>query len=337
MPSGVEFEGVIVFSNSQGGKTAVFCISLDIWGEVSVKAVVLHEYGGPDKLKHEDWEDPVIGERQVLVRVSAAGVNPIDYKLRSGAMKAFMPINFPIILGYDFSGVVRAVGPKVTEFAPGDKVFGRASGTYAQLVVADVPGVAKLPEHLDLVDAAALPVITNTGEQIITRGTKIEHGQTIVVTGAVGAVGRTAVWVARKAGAVVIAAVRGSQMKEAAELEANDVIALDDAASLDKLGFVDAVADTVGGDVGETMIGKVKPGGIFATVVGPPANAKLHPTVKVEMVQSTPDAGSMRSLAEAVAAGHLVIPIDRMVPLEDAASAHAAAEKGGIGKVLLIA
>jgi NADPH:quinone reductase-like Zn-dependent oxidoreductase len=302
-----------------------------------VKAVVLHEYGGPEKLKYEDWKDPVAGERQVLVRVSAASVNPIDCKIRSGAMKAFMPVNFPIILGYDFSGVVRAVGSQVTEFAPGDKVFGRASGTYAQLVAADVIGVAKLPEHLDLVDAAALPVITNTGEQIITRGTKIQPGQTVVVTGALGAVGRTAVWVARKAGAIVIAAVRSARVKEAASLEANDVIALDDAAALEKLGFVDAVADTVGGEDGETMIGKVKPGGIYATVVGPPANAKLHPTVRVEMIQSSPDAASMRSLAEEIAAGHLVIPIDRMVPLEDAASAHAAAQKGGIGKVLLIA
>lgn len=302
-----------------------------------MKAVVLHEYGGPEKLQYENWTNPGAAEGQVLVRVSAAGVNPIDYKLRSGAMQAFMPLNLPTILGYDFSGVVRTVGPNVTGFAPGDKVFGRASGTYAQFVAADTIGVAKLPEHLDLVDAAALPVITNTGEQIITRGTKIQPQQTLVVLGALGAVGRTAVWVARKAGAVVITAVRSSQLKAAAELDANDVIATDDEASLDRLGFVDAIADTVGGALAEKMIGKVKPGGIYATVVGPPANAKLHPTVKVEMIQSSPDASTIRSLAEDVAAGHLKIPIDRMLPLEDAAKAHAAAEKGGIGKILLIA
>jgi NADPH:quinone reductase-like Zn-dependent oxidoreductase len=304
---------------------------------VTLKAVVLHEYGGPEKLKYEDWADPVATEGQVLVRVSAAGINPFDYKLRSGAMKSLFPLNLPVILGYDFSGVVRAVGPNVTEFAPGDKVFGRASATYAQLVAADVAGVAKLPESLDLVEAAALPVITNTGEQLISRGTRIQPHQTVVVTGALGAVGRTAVWVARKTGAVVIAAVRSSQVTAAAELEANDVIALDDEASLQKLGFVDAVADTVGGAVGEKMIAKVKPGGIYATVVGPPANAALHPTVRVEMIQSSPDAGTIRMLAEDVAAGHLIIPIDRMLPLEEAAKAHAIAEKGGVGKLLLIA
>ncbi len=302
-----------------------------------MKAVVLHEYGGPEKLKYEDWADPVAAEGQVLVRVSAAGINPIDYKLRSGAMKAFMPINFPMIPGYDFSGVVRAVGSRVTAFAPGDKVFGRASGTYAQLVAADVVGVAKLPDHLDLVESAALPVVTNTGAQLITRGTKIQPRETVVVVGALGAVGRTAVWVARKTGAIVIAAVRSSQVEAAAELEANDVVAVDDPASLEKLGFVDAVADTVGGAVAEKMIAKVKPGGVYASVVGPPANAKMHPTVRVEMIQSSPDAAVIRALAEDVAAGHLIIPIDRMLPLEEAAKAHAIAEKGGVGKLLLIA
>ena len=302
-----------------------------------MKAVVLHEYGGPEKLKYEDWPDPQAGEGQVLVRVSAAGVNPIDYKLRSGAMKEFMPLTFPVILGYDFSGVVRAVGPNVKDFAPGDKVFGRTGSAYAQMVVADVIGVAKLPESLDLGEAAALPVITNTGEQLISRGTKIQKGQTVVVTGALGAVGRTAVWVARKAGAFVIAAVRSSQVKAAAALDADDVLALDDKASLEKLGFVDAVADTVGGEVAESLLGKVKPGGAFATVVGPPANAKLHPTVRVEMISSSPDPATMHSLGEDVAAGRLVIPIDRMLPLEEASNAHAAAEKGGVGKILLIA
>lgn len=317
---------------------ATWRIIVSISEEVStLKAVILHEYGGPEKLKYEDWADPVVAEGQVLVRVSAAGVNPIDYKIRSGAMLSFMPLNLPIIPGYDFSGVVRAVGPKVADFAPGDKVFGRASGTYAQLVAADIAGVAKLPEHLDLVDAAALPVVANSGEQLITRGTKIQPEQTVVVVGALGAVGRTAVWVARKAGAVVIAAVRSSQIKAAAELEANDIVATDDDTSLDRLGLVDAVADTVGGALAEKLIAKVKPGGIYATVVGPPANAKLHPTVKVEMIQAAPDASTIRSLAEDVAAGHLTIPIDRMLPLEEAAKAHAAAEKGGIGKILLIA
>jgi NADPH:quinone reductase-like Zn-dependent oxidoreductase len=179
--------------------------------------------------------------------------------------------------------------------------------------------------------------VTLTGEQLITRGAKIQAGQTVLITGAVGSVGRSAVWTAKKAGAKVIAGVKKSELKEAATLGADQVLALDDAAAIDKLGFIDAVADTVGGETAEKLLGKVKQGGIFAGVVGPPANAKMHPTVKIEPIQSKPDAATLRILAEDVAAGRFVIPIDRMVPLADAAAAHAAAEKGGIGKILLLA
>ncbi|WP_263366847.1 NADP-dependent oxidoreductase [Edaphobacter bradus] len=302
-----------------------------------MKAVVLREYGGPEKLKLEEWADPVAGAGQVLVQTAAAGINPIDYKLRSGAMKAFMPLEFPVILGYDFSGVVSAVGPGVTGFAVGDKVFGRAGACYAELIAAGIEGVAKAPANLDLVDAAALAVISNTGEQIISRGAKVQAGQRLVVTGALGYVGRVAVFYAKQAGAAVIAAVRGARAREAALLGADEVLALDDEADMRRLGIVDAVADTVGGQVAESMLGKVRPGGVFATVVGPPENAKLYPTVKVEMVSSAPDPASMLAVAEAVAAGRLALPIGRRVPLSEAASAQAAAENGGIGKVLLLA
>jgi NADPH:quinone reductase-like Zn-dependent oxidoreductase len=302
-----------------------------------MKAVVLHEYGGPDKLKYEDVPDPVAGDGQVLVRVAAASVNPIDFKLRSGAMKAFVPLELPTILGRDFSGIVREVGKGVSGFKPGDKVMAVGNGAYAELVVVAAQDLALVPEKLDLVKAAALPLVTLTGEQLISRGAKIQAGQTVLITGAIGGVGRSAVWTAKKAGGKVIAGVKKSQVKEAAGLGADPVLALDDAAAMEKLGFVDAVADTVGGKTGQMLLAKVKQGGVYASVVGPPANAAMHPTVKIEAVQSKPDAATVRSMAEDVAAGKLVIPIDRMVPLAEVANAQAAAEKGGIGKILLLA
>jgi NADPH:quinone reductase-like Zn-dependent oxidoreductase len=302
-----------------------------------MKAVVLHEYGGPDKLKYEDVPDPVAREGQVLVRVAATSVNPIDYKMRSGAVKNFFPLELPAILGRDVSGTVRELGPGVTGFKPGDKVMAIASKTYAELTVVAATDLAFVPEKLDLVKAGALPLVTLTGEQLITRGTKIQAGQTVLVTGAVGSVGRSAVWTAKKAGAKVIAGVKKSQLKEAATLGADQVLALDDPSAIDKLGFIDAVADTIGGMTAEKLLGKVKQGGIFAEVVGPPANAKMHPTVQIEHIQSQPDAATLRIMAEDVAAGRFVIPIDRMVSLADAAGAQAAAEKGGIGKILLLA
>jgi NADPH:quinone reductase-like Zn-dependent oxidoreductase len=301
-----------------------------------MKAVVLHEYGGPEKLVYEEMADPVAGEGEVLVRLAASSVNPIDYKLRSGAHAKYMPLQLPAVLGRDIAGTVRSLGPRVTGFAPGDRVMALGNRAYAELVVVKAADLAHVPDGLDLVEAAALPLVTLTGEQLISRGVKIEKGQTVLVTGAVGGVGRTAVFVAKKAGAVVLAGVRKNQLQQAEELGADAVLALDDAEAMAKLGLIDAVADTVGGETAEGLLAKVKPGGVFASVLGPPANAKMHPTVRVEPVRVVPDAAMLRVLAEDVAAGRFKIPIDRMVPLEDAGEAQAAAEKGGIGKVLLL-
>lgn len=302
-----------------------------------MKAVVLHEYGGPAKLKYEDAPDPVAGNGEVLVRLAATSINPVDYKLRSGAYKDFMPLTFPAILGHDVSGLVREVGPGVTGFTPGDKVMALAGSTYAELAVVKAAELAHVPDGLDLVEAAALPLVTLTGTQLITRGTGIRAGQTVLVAGALGGVGRSAVHAAKQAGATVIAGVRKRQLEEAESLGADRVVALDDTAAMEKLGFLDAVADTVGGATAEALIGKVKQGGVFASVLGPPANAKLNPTVRVVPVQVAGDAAMLRVLAEEVAAKRLAIPIDRMIPLEDAGEGQAAAEKGGIGKVLLLA
>jgi NADPH:quinone reductase-like Zn-dependent oxidoreductase len=302
-----------------------------------MRAVVLHEYGGPNKLRYEEVADPVAGAGQVLVRVTASSVNPIDYKLRSGAMKDYMPLELPVILGRDISGIVREIGDGVNGFAAGDRVMALGNNAYAELVVVKAEELIHVPEKLDLVEAAALPLVTLTGEQLITRGTKIQSGQTVLVAGAMGGVGRSAVWTAKKAGAVVIAGVRKSQMKEAAALRADQVLALDDAGAMEKLGLIDAVADTVGHDTAEMLLGKVKQGGVFASVLGPPGNAKMHPTVKIESVRVVPDAAMLKRLAEDVVAGRLVIPIDRMVALADAGEAQAATEKGGIGKILLLA
>jgi NADPH:quinone reductase-like Zn-dependent oxidoreductase len=302
-----------------------------------MKAVVLHKYGAPSELKLEEWDDPTPGEGEVLVRVAAASINPIDFKMRSGAARAHFPVEFPYILGRDVSGTVRTVGAGVVGFVPGDKVFALGWHTYAELCVVKAVDLAKVPEGMDLVKAAALPLVTLTGEQLVSLGINPQAGQTILVSGAVGAVGRCAVWTAKQAGATVIAGVRRAQLEEAGTIGADEVIALDDEKQMAKLGLLDAVADTVNGETAQALLGKVKPGGIFASVVGPPANAALHPTVKVNPVMAKPNPATVLRLAEAVKAGTLTIPIDRMLPLEDAAKGQEAAEKGGIGKVLLLA
>jgi NADPH:quinone reductase-like Zn-dependent oxidoreductase len=302
-----------------------------------MKAVVLHEYGGPDKLKWEDFEDPRPAEDEVLVRVAAASINPVDWKMRSGEAKERFPVEFPGIIGRDLSGTVREVGANVLGFEPGDKVMALAWHTYAELAIVKASDLVKVPEGIDLIEAAALPLVALTGEQLITLGTKIQSGQTVLITGAGGSVGRAAVWTAKKAGAKVIAGVRKKQIKTAETLGADHVLALDDKEAIAELGFVDAVADTVGGETAQQLLAKVKQGGIFASVLGPPSNAGLHPTIKIASVKAEPDAEGLRILAEEALTGKWTVPIDRMIAMAEAGEGQAAAEKGGIGKVLLLA
>src|ERR1700683_573937 len=158
-----------------------------------MKAVVVHQYGGPEVLKFEDYPDPVPGPGEVLVQVAAASVNPIDCKRRAGLTKDFYPMQFPSLIGVDMSGTVVTVGPGVENFGAGNRVFAMADNTYAELCVVKADALADIPEGLDLILAAALPLATVTGNQLLA-ATGIEAGQTVLVLGAVGNVGRSAVF-----------------------------------------------------------------------------------------------------------------------------------------------
>src|SRR5580700_1433009 len=161
-----------------------------------MKAVVVHEYGGPEVLKFEDYPDPVPGPGEVLVRVAAAGVNPIDCKRRAGLTKDFYPMKFPGLIGVDMAGTVVKIRPGVDGFYVGDRVFAMADNTYAELCVVNVAILAKVPKGLDLIEAATLPLVTITGNQLLSV-TGITAGQTVLVAGAVGNVGRSAVFTAK--------------------------------------------------------------------------------------------------------------------------------------------
>ena len=300
-----------------------------------MKAIVVHQYGGPEVLKFEDYPDPVPGQGEVLVRVAAAGVNPIDLKRRAGLTKDFYPMTFPGLIGVDLSGTVVEVGPGVEEFGPGNRVFAMADNTYAELCVVKADVLADVPEGLDLIVAAALPLVTVTGNQLLS-ATAIKAGQTVMVVGALGNVGRSALFTAKDRGAKVIAGVLKRQIEEAKTLGADQVIPTDDDTALSSLPLLDAIADTVGGKTAEKLIAKVKPGGVFATVLETPQSAAYYPSVKVVPVFSHFDRATIQFMAEAVRDGKLVIPIGEELPLSEAAEAHTRAEKGGIGKILLL-
>ncbi|WP_263380800.1 NADP-dependent oxidoreductase [Granulicella paludicola] len=305
-----------------------------------MKAVVLHEYGSTGKLKYEDFPDPKPGPGEVLVEVMAISINPIDWKMRSGEAKERFPLTLPAILGRDLAGSIKELGEGVKDFKVGEAVFALAWATYAQLCIVKASDLARIPapkgDHvLGMTTAATLPLVAVTGDQLIHIGARAEKGQTILLTGALGSVGRVALYCALEMGVKVIAGVRKKQIDEALKLGATAAIDLGDEDVLASLGFVDAVGDTIGGALGNTLLAKVKPGGNFGSVVGPPKDAALHPLVQVNAFMAHPDAATITHYGEAVRDGKLVIPVDRIIPLRDAGEGQAAAEKGGIGKVVL--
>lgn len=302
-----------------------------------MKAIVLSEYGDPNRLEFRDRPEPEPGAGQIKVRVASAGLNPVDWKLRSGALQKMMPLELPAILGRDAAGEVVRVGAGVTEFKEGDLVLGLVQGGYAQFVVAATEAWAKLPPELAAKDAGALPLALLTGDQLAeaTLGPSAGAGLTVLVTGALGAVGRVAAWGIRQRGARVLAGVRSTQLSEAKSLAADEIVALDDDAAIAQLPALDCVADTVGGETIAKLLPKIKSNGTLGSVLGEPKGAKER-GLMVSAVMAHPDSARLARLAAAVATGELEIPIAKRFPLSEAPVAHALAEHGGIGKILLM-
>jgi NADPH:quinone reductase-like Zn-dependent oxidoreductase len=299
-----------------------------------MKAIVLPAYGDADKLELRDIPEPKPGPNEIAVRVTAASLNPVDWKLRSGALQKYMPLELPAVLGRDVAGTVVAVGPGVTAFTVGARVLGLVQRGYAEIVVASLDAWAPVPAKLDLTEAAALPLVVLTGAQLAEEAVGVREGEVLLVTGAAGGVGRATVFAAKARGARVYAGVRGAQKAEAAKLGADGVVALDDLAEVNALPPLDAIADTVGGDAVKAVLGKVKAGGRIGSVVGEPPGAKER-GLAVRPMWTHPDPRRLAELAQAVADGKLVIPIAKRLPLSEARQAHKLAEKGAGGKVLL--
>jgi NADPH:quinone reductase-like Zn-dependent oxidoreductase len=302
-----------------------------------MKAIVMHEYGGPEVLQYGDYPDPAPGKGEVLIRVAAASINPVDLIQRSGGTKAYFPVEFPGVIGWDLSGTILQLGEGVNDFSVGDRVFAWAFHSYAELCVVKTEILAKIPDGIDLVEAAALPLVTMTGSELISVASGIKSGQTILVSGAVGSVGRAAVCTAKDKGAIVIAGVLKKQLQEAKDLGADQVVAMDDEAAFKAFAPVDVVANTVRGKTAEQLLSKVKKGGTFASVTGVPDNAKDYPSVHCVAFVSKQDPKTLLYMAKAVKDGKLKIPVAKKLPLKDARQGHTMVERGAGGKVLLVA
>ena len=229
-----------------------------------------------------------------------------------------------------------ATGSAVTDLRAGDRVCGWTYHTYAELVADKAIFFAKVPRTMNLVDSAALPIAGVTGSQLISVASGLRAGQTVLVSGAAGAVGRCAVYMAKLSGAHVIAGVREVQLGEATSIGADETIALDDPAAYSAIPQVDVVANTLRGQAARDLLPKIKAGGIFASVTGLPDGVTDYPKVRIVSFRSRKDRAGIAFIADAVNAGMLTMPIGRRERLENAGSAQAAFTKGGIGKVLLV-
>jgi NADPH:quinone reductase-like Zn-dependent oxidoreductase len=298
-----------------------------------MRAVLLMGYGGVDELELRDVPEPVAGPGEIKVRLVASSVNPIDVKLRSGAMRQWSPLDLPAILGRDASGEVVAVGAGSSAFRVGAQVLGLVHRAYAEYVVDKEDAWAERPASLDPVDAGALPLVALTGTQLIEEAVRPRPGEVVLVTGALGSVGRAAMFAARASGAEVVAGVRRRQKEEASKLNV-DVVALDDDAELERLPRVDAIADTIGGQTIQKLLSKVKPGGTIGSVLGEPPGARER-GLMVRAQSSHPDSRRLAALAQAVAVGKLTIPIAKRLPLAQIREAHTLVERGAGGKVVV--
>jgi NADPH:quinone reductase-like Zn-dependent oxidoreductase len=302
-----------------------------------MRAMQLDNYGEPDALHLVELPMPEVKPGSIRLRIRAAAVNPADYKWRSGMLQAFMPLNFPHVLGYDVAGTVDEIGPGVTGIQKGARVVAMLShidkGGYAEYAVIPAEHAVPIPDHLDFATAAALPTGGLTGVQLIEEFIQPEPGQTVLITGATGACGRFAMFATQKLGARAIAAVRATQCAEARALGAAGVIILGEH---EWTGTpFDHVADTVGGPAVAQLCRHVAPGGRIGTIATLPIDPAGLPSAPVFFAVHY-DPARLAKLAQTVAAGDLPVPIAQRLPLAEAAEAHRLVEAGGTnGKVIL--
>ncbi|QGV81451.1 NADP-dependent oxidoreductase [Streptomyces ficellus] len=305
-----------------------------------MRAISYSRYGGPEVLEFGDHPDPKVGPDKVLVKVRAAAVNPVDWKAQAGYLDTIFDTVFPVIPGWDVSGVVVQPGVSVPEYAVGDEVMGYvredvlSHGTFAEYVAAPVRTLARKPRNLTFEEAAALPLAGLTAHQVLHRALRVRSGDTVLVHAASGAVGSMAVQIARHLGARVIGAAREHAQDRVRELGAEPVPYGD--------GFlhrvrelaphgVDAAFDTVGGQVLKDSAHLLAPEGRLASIAdGEVVGLGGH------YYWVRPDTDDLTALAELVEQGALTVRVARTFPLDRAADAQRANQEGGLhGKVVV--
>lgn len=307
----------------------------------TMKAVRVHAYGGPEVLHYEDVPAPSPNSEDLLVRVRAAAINPVDWKIREGYLQGVLNHKLPLILGWDVSGEVVAVGPEVVGFEVGDEVFARPDierdGAYAEYIAVKASDAARKPATLDHVHAAAVPLTALTAWQSLVDAAQLQAGQTVLIHAAAGGVGSLAVQLAKARGARVIATASAVNIGLATELGADQFIDYTKTRFEDVAKDVDVVFDTVGGDTQERSWQVLKPGGILVSVVSPPPEA----TAAIRGVRSAfvfirPSGQQLTDIARLIDEGLMKPVIHTVLPLSEARQAQVISQGGHArGKIVL--
>ncbi|WP_329286070.1 NADP-dependent oxidoreductase [Streptomyces sp. NBC_00691] len=304
-----------------------------------MRAVVVEQWGGPENLVEREVERPEPGLGEVLVRVHAAGVNPVDWKTRAGG--ALIEWGAVPAVGWDVSGTVDAVGPGVGIFHPGDEVFGmplfpRQAGGYAEYVVAPARHLAPKPASLTHVEAAALPLAALTAWQALVDAADVRPGERVLVHAAAGGVGHLAVQIAKARGAYVIGTASAGKHELLRTLGADEVIDYRETRFEDVVSDVDVVLDGIGGETAERSLAVLRDGGRLITLPGPDDVPAARDGVRAAWVLVEPDHLGLREIAALVEQGRLRPVVEVVVPLAEAAKAHAIGEQGRTtGKIVL--
>ena len=296
-------------------------------GQPMMKAVVMHEHGGPEVLKYEDIPRPEPNDDEVLVRVMAAGVNPVDTYARQGMRSKRGPLEHPMILGYDIAGVVEKAGANVKSFKPGDAVYAYLSvprgGGYAQYAIAKPEEMARKAKNIDFEKAAAVPLAATTAWQALVETAKIEPGLTVLIHGGSGGVGSFAVQIAKARGAKVIATASTANQDLLKQLGVDEPIDYTKTKFEDVVKDVDVVLNAVRGDTLSRSYGVVKKGGIIVSITDEPDAAECAKHgIRCTRMMAHPDAKVLEELTKLIEANKITPIVSQTFPLTDVAKAH---------------
>ena len=307
----------------------------------AMKAIVVHEYGGPEVLKYEDVARPEPKDGEILIRVIAAGVNPVDGLVRSGVYAKYFRTKLPLIPGYDVAGTVEQAGAKMTKFKAGDSVYAylglKDGGGYAEYAVATEKEASPKPKTLNYVEAAAVPLAAETAWQALIDTAKLRAGQTVLIHGGSGGVGSFAIQIAKAKGAKVIATASTANQDLLKELGADVAIDYTKTKFEDVAKEVDVVLDSVGKDTLARSYAVVKKGGFIVSLVGEPDSAQMQERgIRGAPLNVTANSVELAEITKLIEGKKIKPVVSEVLPLTDAAKAQAqAATHHTRGKIVL--